>query len=348
MPYGNCKVYSDGSHFIAIPPTTKPKRRRQPPPEELIEVKSNPQENTDSPTDMPELTQDISEDNCPDTMLELTEENTNCPQDMPEIRLMTKKDYFEELYAANLGVKKSKRRANIIKSMRDYFDTYGQAETYVDRNLARKERNLITRRVRLTRKINLQEVRNEFNYFCTFTYSDAMHTEESFKKKLRTALRHLTERRNWKFVGVWERSPEKHRLHFHGIFYIPEGAMVGELIEVKDYSVKKGIMQTTIQNTYFNERFGRSDFENLNENGSIGEAISYLLKYMEKSGEKIVYGGELPQFFISDVMDEDVVCLYDEETSNKLILYDDFTCWDEGVKVGTVSDATIAQMPKCN
>lgn len=38
MSYGECKVYFDGSHYIAIPHTTRPSRRRFRPPEEEIEV----------------------------------------------------------------------------------------------------------------------------------------------------------------------------------------------------------------------------------------------------------------------------------------------------------------------
>lgn len=41
----------------------------------------------------------------------------------------------------------------------------------------------------------------------------------------------MCHRKGWKYVGVWERSPEKQRLHFHGIFYIPEGTMPGMLLE---------------------------------------------------------------------------------------------------------------------
>ena len=103
------------------------------------------------------------------------------------------------------------------------------------------------------RKVNLQT----FNYFCTFTYDSAKHTEESFMRKLKGCFKMMCHRRNWKYVGVWERSPEKKRLHFHGLFYIPDGAMVGELIEVHDYSPIKKKVQHTIQNTYFNERFGQ-------------------------------------------------------------------------------------------
>ena len=38
MAFGECKVYSDGSHYIAIPPSTNPKKRRPKPPEEQIVV----------------------------------------------------------------------------------------------------------------------------------------------------------------------------------------------------------------------------------------------------------------------------------------------------------------------
>lgn len=79
----------------------------------------------------------------------------------------------------------------------------------------------------------------------------------------------------------------------------------------------------------------------------LGEAVAYLMKYMEKTGEKIVYSKGLPQFFITDVMDEDVVCTIGQE-DRKLLLYDNFTCWDEGCLVGRVSKAVISQMRKAN
>lgn len=38
MPYGETKVYFDGSHYIAIPHTTRPTKRRPKPLEEKIVV----------------------------------------------------------------------------------------------------------------------------------------------------------------------------------------------------------------------------------------------------------------------------------------------------------------------
>ncbi len=79
----------------------------------------------------------------------------------------------------------------------------------------------------------------------------------------------------------------------------------------------------------------------------MGEAVAYLTKYMEKTGEKIVYSKGLPQYFISDILDEDVVCTIGQE-DRKLLLYDNFNCWDEGCLVGSVSKEVIAQMRKSN
>ena len=47
MPYGEAKIYHDGSHFIAIPYVPNPRRRRPKPPEEQITVVG---ENADNET----------------------------------------------------------------------------------------------------------------------------------------------------------------------------------------------------------------------------------------------------------------------------------------------------------
>lgn len=53
------------------------------------------------------------------------------------------------------------------------------------------------------------------------------------------------------------------------------------------------------------------------------------MKYLEKTGEKIVYSKGLPQYFISDIMEDNIVTTIGLE-DKKLLLFDDFTCWDEG------------------
>ena len=54
-------------------------------------------------------------------------------------------------------------------------------------------------------------------------------------------------------------------------------------------------------------KFGRNDFKEIDKNELV-QSVRYLLKYIEKSGEKLVYGGDLPTYFKADIMDEDIAC----------------------------------------
>ena len=292
MAYKEAKVYFDGSHYIAIPKTTRPTARKRG---------------------------------------GIKDEETN-----------EKKKAFEIAYKSAKARKKKEKTTEIVAEIAPHFEDEDEATAFVAEHIERKKRNLIARRTRLARKINL----GEWNYFCTFTYDDKKHTEESFQGKLRDCFKKMCQRRDWAYIGVWERSPKNNRLHFHGLFHIPPNKMVGELIECRDYSTKAHKMQTTMQNTYFNERFGRSDFEPLDKE-RLGEAKAYLMKYLDKSGERIAYSKGTPTYFISDILEDDVVCTIGQE-DRKLLLFDDFSCFDEGVYIGEVSPETIKQMRKTN
>lgn len=351
--YPQTKVYSDGSHYIAIPHTERPYRPKKKQVEEIITVKEVPPEATENePLTVP--VEQAAENNAelPVKAFESPSEEVDgaiaeTPSKAgisPEIeRKLTRRQLFDELYAQTVGVKKAERRKRIVAAMLPYFRDEQSAKAYVNANFERKQRNLICRRIRLTRKVNLQD----FNYFVTFTYNDALHTEDTFKKKLKNCLSLFCSRRSWKYVGVWERSPKKKRLHFHGLFNIPQGTMPGYLIEVNDYSLCTHRRQITHQNTYFNDKFGRSDFDAIDNRAKLGNSIAYIMKYLEKTGEKIVYSKGLPQYFISDIMTDDIICPIGVEDS-KMLLYDDFNCWDEGVLIGKVDAATIRQLRMAN
>lgn len=338
MPYQETKVYFDGSHYIAIPHTTKPYKPRPKRVEEVITVVEEPKE-----TENDLLSVESAEIDKPEERFEKEERQPQTgDKEVKTERQITKRALFDELYEKYIREKPKVRREKLIEGMKAYFSTMQKTIYYVDNNIERKKRNLISRRVRLWRKANLQE----FNYFVTFTYNGKLHTEESFKKHLRRCLWNFSSRKGWKYIGVWERSPEKHRLHFHGLFYVPEGTMPKLLVEMEDFRFKTKRRQKTMQNLYFTERFGRNDFELLDDY-SKNDALGYIVKYLEKSGEKIVYSRGLPQFFISDIMDDDVVCRIGLE-DKKLLLSDDFSCWDEGEYIGEVSKETIKRMRKCN
>ena len=331
MYYPKCKIYNDGVNFIAIPPTTRPFIRKRPKPSEKLIAVVDKNDESDTVS---------GKDNCEAK----DEKSVNKPiNNIKGVRLLTKKELFDELYEESSKMKKRERKAFIVSKMMPYFNSEKEARQFVEDNFARQLRNLICRKTRLYRKARLQP----WTYFCTFTYDSAKHTEESFRKKLSDTFKKMCYRRGWKYIGVWERSVEKERLHFHGLFYIPDGQMIGELVEVQDYSVKTEKVQKTVQNTYFNERFGRSDFEAIQSVYSLDSSIRYILKYIEKGGAKIVYSRNLPQYFVSDIMDDDVLCTIGQE-DRKLLLFDSFTCWDEGCLIGKVSPEVIAQMPKAN
>ena len=349
MAYGETKVYFDGSHYIAIPHTTRPARKRHREIEETVEVKD------ETATDDKEDTQDYSTLS-PYGSVPLALEEISEDVDVAEYlevdkyikkpsapRRATRKELFEEGYRVCMSMSRSERKQALIEKMRPYFDSEEKARKYVEVNIERKMRNLICRRVRMCRKAYLQN----FNYFCTFTYDSKLHTEEIFKNKFRHTISNFAKRKGWKYMGVWERSPEKNRLHFHGLFYIPEGMLPKGMIQVNDYNFNTKQRQSTNQSLYFNEKFGRSDFEPIDEPRRMGEAMAYLMKYLEKSGEKIVYSRGLPQYFISDIMDDDVVCTVGQE-DRKLLLFDNFSCFDEGCYIGEVSPSVIGQLRKCN
>ena len=84
MAHEECKIYFDGSHFIAIPKTTRPNFKRPRPPEELIAVEGEEAAVTG-------------------------EEETGVEQKAAEPRRVTRKEYFEELHDESLGMKMKER-----------------------------------------------------------------------------------------------------------------------------------------------------------------------------------------------------------------------------------------------
>ena len=236
MPYSQVKVYSDGSHYIGIPYEPNPRaKNRQPRHEEVIEVKE-PSEETAVAEDDAAVSEQVEQN--PDNVQE-----KSAP---PAVRQMTRKELFDELYMRTFDMKKRERKSYIVKQMLPYFKDGSSCCAFVEQNFERKHRNMICRRTRLWRKINHQR----FNYFVTFTYADDKMTEEEFAKKLLNTLYHFSSRKGWLYIGAWERGGETNRLHFHGLFYIPEGTMSGEMEILRDFDTRKKRMQTVQQNTF--------------------------------------------------------------------------------------------------
>lgn len=351
--YPNCKVRFDGSFYVATPHTTNPARRHKRKEEIITVSEQDGKLLLEEPPPKLELDDDYEiEPVLPEqlTLEEVIVENEESPPDVtvePEkkIKRTTRKKIFDELYDKHLDVNYKKRKTIVADEMRALFKSEEALISFIEDNFHRRWRNIVARRQRFSRKA----LNQNFQWFVTFTYADVKHTEESFKKRLLETLRRLSTRHSWKYMGVWERGKDTNRLHFHALVYIPDGEMTGEFEKITDYNKKTSRQKTFIQNTFFAEKFGRNEFDEICGISLLyGKAIAYIIKYMEKQNVKAVYSRGLYEFFRTDVQGKDVVGKMEtlDETDNRLILAPKFTCWDEGVKVGEASPETIAKLPK--
>ena len=341
MPYySKAKIYSDGNHFIAIPHTTRPKRPKRQTQEPLITV----DENNKVVEEKEELSQIVLPSGRVLTEVKLVgNELVPVKKKVCRGKKVSRKEVFEELYKETNGKTRYERKRYILSQMKGLFKDEEAAKNYVELNIQRKIRNLICRRIRMCRKAYL----NGMNYFCTFTYDDKLHTEESFKTKLKNCLQYFSKKRGWKYMGVWERGGKTDRLHFHALMHIPKEQLTDKLEEKREYDFKSRDMKITNSHKFFGKKFGRNDFKEIPNVRFMGEALAYLMKYLEKTGEKVVYSRGLSQYIVSDILDDDIVCPMGQE-EKKLLLFDDFTCIDEGEIKGKISPEVIQEMPKAN
>lgn len=240
-------------------------------------------------------------------------------------------DIFAFLYADGLKCDMTDKelREFILTNLEDCFPTFPDLEKYVNENVDRMNRNAWQREKRFRRKAYL----NRWNYFVTFTYNGKKHTEETFRKKLRKCLSNLHTRRGWNFMGVWERGEETDRLHFHCILYVPAGEMVGKITQKKEYSKRLGKVKETFSNDFFERKFGRNDFEELNimemKNGS---AVAYILKYLRKTGERIVYSRGIPTEISKVLPDHVFAAEIEDDYVTKYVIFDNVIKWERDIK----------------
>jgi len=357
--FPEAKIYHNGSHFIGIPHTTVRRKKRGKHKEEVFVVSDgDPVDKKASvlPT-LEEADTDMDEElECPfqdeidayyaqkqQTKMDFNADMVSPKQEKqpkPKVKRVTRASEFKRLDEESKDMKVKAKKRYILKGIKRLFKNDKAAEYYVDSKMYNKWRALVERRKRFERKARL----THFNYFATFTYDDKKHTEESFRKNLMIYLRRFSTRHSWKYMGVWERGGDTDRLHFHALVKVPDGEMQGKLIEKTDFNFKTHRRRKTIQHSYFNEKFGRTDFEKIIDNeAAYDSAIEYILKYIEKTGERMVYSRGLPMYFISDINSEDVLCRVGIE-DKKLVLHDKFGCWDEGEYLGAMSEETKKRM----
>lgn len=335
-----CKVYSDGSHYIAIRPTegySGP--RRKPPPEELIIVEEAAPSDVQNAVVEECAVPQGQEQTCGD-MPEQTQSET-----VKERHISTRADEFLKWYRESYGMRKKEQYAFIASKLAPYFESDEALHKYLDYKMECKRRSETARRIRCQRRAALHEL----SYFATFTYDDKKATEKEFEKRLLTALSNLASRKGWKYMGTWERGGDTDRLHFHAVLYIPEGKMVGKLELKRDYDVKKKRMVERMENSFFWDRFGRNKFELIDGTAlTIGTAVSYIIKYIEKSGGRIICSKGLRTFIETDIDNDDVVAQLREDDDKKYLLFDDFKVYKDGKELGAVTPGVLAQAKTVN
>ena len=107
---------------------------------------------------------------------------------------------FEERFEKVKGGRNS-RKAKLLHEFTPMFKDEDEAEQFVEEHFNRLSRNRWERYKRMIRR----GYTNRWNFFCTYTYDSQKHTEETFRTSLMNTLYHLSSRRDWRYMGAWER-----------------------------------------------------------------------------------------------------------------------------------------------
>lgn len=228
---------------------------------------------------------------------------------------------FGEIYraACSLGIKGRRKLTAFCRDQLAADYPSWVLDVLVPSLLERELHKLYERVKRFRRKAFM----NAWNYFVTFTYDSSIMDEEAFGKRLPMCLSNLHSRRGWNYMGVWERGESTSRLHFHALLYVPPGQMVGALYPEEYYNKKRHKRATAWRNTFFDLHYGRADFEALSENDvRRGPVLGYLLKYLQKTGERIVYSRGVPAEKMMHVPECDVLLSYFDYVEKAIISED--------------------------
>ena len=151
MNYANMKIYFDGGHYVGIPQGAFPSGK-----------------------------------GCKRRAVKPMKQQSTADVTPPE----TPKERFETAYKESQSLPKRERKVHIKAALKDDFADKAELNAFVEKHTERMQTNAIKRKVRLMRKLRLQD----WIFFVTFTYSNELHTEETFRKKLSNTLKHLVAR----------------------------------------------------------------------------------------------------------------------------------------------------------
>lgn len=336
------KIYCDGNAYIAIPRNTNAlPRRKAPRVEDLVYVEK--EIFVDENGVIVEAVRGSKKNekgNIDESSMSFPLEANSLVKTVKIEVPIPRSKIFEKFNSECDGFIFRERREYVAERMKEFFNSEEELDTYLDEMYEKSRRNLILRRKRMVRKAYLH---GTWNYFCTFTYDNELHDEDSFRERFSTFLKNNVYRKDWKYIGVWERGSKSDRLHFHGIFDIPDGALPGPIEEIEDYDYKTHQKKITYSCKPVREKFGRNDFVKIDKT-DLSVTLGYLMKYLEKSGEKIVYSRGLPEYRISDIREDDILVPMNKY-GDKLLLFDDFTLTISGSLIGPCTPENLRYLP---
>ena len=125
-------------------------------------------------------------------------------------RVVAFKGYYKEAQAMKL------KGAKLLEFLWESMFTHDEKSYLEDPDtinaLVKTEKNRLHQRVkRYKRKLGFFRP----NYFITFTYADQITDVDTFERQLRRALSNLSDRNDWRYIGVRENGAEGGRVHFH-------------------------------------------------------------------------------------------------------------------------------------
>lgn len=173
--YPDCKVYFDGSNYIALPKTHNLAKRRKPHHKVITVARKEGRYvlAKEPKVKLEELDDDENSpfDEAQVTVEEVIEEQQKAAENVNDraygaFKLRTtRKDIFDELYDRYSALKYGERRAKILYEMQDLFNGEETANAFISEQFRRRSRNVIARRQRFARKAYNQK----FKYFVTGT-----------------------------------------------------------------------------------------------------------------------------------------------------------------------------------
>ena len=191
----------------------------------------------------------------------------------------------------------------------------------IEKFVKREKDNLINRK----KLFRIKALNNEWNYFVTFTYDDKKHTEDTFVKTLKKKLQNLHTNYGWLYMGCFERS-HTGRLHFHGLCFVPSNTMTGEIKKVDYYDTMAHKKAISYINSEFEDKIGRNDFKPITTlDFTFTRSLDYILKYIGKSDNKIVYSRGIKDDIMALVdYDNNIICKVSDKSPYSILADDTF------------------------